>query len=261
MAREPLRVPQTLTLITRSLAFLLAIVLPAAAQPAGDLVARGDALEAKRRDKEALELYLEADKLKPGDAEILRRVAKQYAQRMVETKDAAAQKKLSAKALAAALRAKELAPRNAKVRLSLAIVYGRIAFLESPKRQIEMSRLIKEETDAAISLDPKDSLAWHVLGRWNYELANLNPFLKSIAQAVFGKLPDASKENAVEAFRKSIALGPTRLVNHVELGRALAAVGQKDEARAELTKALAMPPTGRDDEEAKARARKALAEL
>ncbi len=180
---------------------------------------------------------------------------------MVETKDAGAQKELGTKALAAALRAKELAPRNSKVRLSLAIVYGRVAFLESPKRRIEMSRLIKEETEAALSLDPKEGLAWHVLGRWNYELANFNPFLKSIARAVFGKLPDASNDKAVEAFRKSIALGPTRLVNHVELGRALAAVGQKDEARAELTKALAMPSVEKDDDEAKARARKALASL
>jgi len=248
-------------MIARALALLIALTLPALAQSTGDLMARGDALDAKNKNKEALEVYLEADKLKPDDAEILRRIAKQYAQLMVETKDAGAQKELGAKALAAALRAKELAPRNSKVRLSLAIVYGRVAFLESPKRRVEMSRLIKEETDAALALDPKDGLAWHVLGRWNYELANFNPFLKSIAQAVFGKFPDASNEKAVEAFRKSIALGPTRLVNHVELGRALAATGQKDEARSELTKALAMSSAEKDDEEAKARARKALASL
>jgi hypothetical protein len=44
----------------------------------------------------------------------------------------------------------------------------------------------------------------------------------------------------------------------VELGRAYAALGQKDLAKAALEKGLAMPNRQRDDDEEKRRAREAL---
>ena len=92
-------------------------------------------------------------------------------------------------ALDAAKRAVAADPNNAQAHLSLAIVYGRIALNEPPRRKIEMSRLIKQEAETAARLDPKNDYAWHVLGRWNYEIANFNPLLKALAQAIYGKIP------------------------------------------------------------------------
>ena len=111
-----------------------------------------------------------------------------------------------------------------------------------------MSRLIRQEAETAARLDPKNDYAWHVLGRWNYELANFNPFLKALAQAIYGKLPDASNEKAVEYFSKAIALQPRRVAHHLELGRAYLALGEKQKAREKFNKGLSLTSTEKDDD-------------
>ena len=117
------------------------------------------------------------------------------------------------------------------------------------------------KADAAIRLNPKSDYAWHVLGRWNYELANLNAALRFVAEAIYGKMPDASNERAAECFEKAIALRPDRVIHHVELGRTYAALGRKPEALAMLKKGLSLTSREKDDGESKDRARKAMAAL
>ncbi len=264
MACEPLSVPEARPVIPffRSLSLagfvLVSGSLPLCARSTGESIARGDDLDRRHRHAEAAGVYLEAIARAPENPEILRRLALQYAELIGETSDPTVKKQLGAKALDFAETARRIAPENAKVRLTMAIVCGRIALLEPPARQVEMSRRIKEEVDASLALDPDNSEAWYLLGRWNYEMASLNPFLRGLARVVFGKLPDASHAKAGGCFEKAIFLGPSRLPNHIELGRAYAAMGKKAEARVQLNKGLAMTPLGKDDEEAKDRGRRAL---
>lgn len=231
------------------------------AQSAGDLVSRGDSLDRLHRHREALEMYQQAARTGPENAGILRRMAGQYSLLMEETPDFAQKRDLGRKALVCAEKAKALAPKDAKVRLSLAIVYGKTALLESPGKQMEMSRLIKEEIDASIALNPQDSLAWYVLGRWNYEIANLNPILKGLARTIFGKFPEAGNAEAAACFEKAISLGPQRPANYIELGRTYAAMGNPSGAREQINKGLAMTASEKDDAEAKERGRKTLQSL
>ncbi len=243
-----------------ALLFLLLAAGARAEFPAA-LVRQGDALDEKNRNIEALGVYLQADAAQPNDAEILRRIAKQYSQQMTGESATPQNRELGRKALDYAKRAKAADANNGAARLALAIVYGKVAFLEPARTKIAYSRLIQQEAEAAIALDPSQDYAWHVLGRWNYELANFNAALRFLAQAVYGKFPDASNERAAECFRKAIAIQPARVVHHVELGRTYAALGRKEEARAELKKGLSLPSREKDDEESKARGRKALAAL
>lgn len=240
---------------------LLLCALTLRAQSTEDLVSRGEAMERLHLHREALEIYQQAAGSEPENAGILRRMAGQYSLLMAETGDVSQKKDLAKKALVCAEKAKTLAPQDAKVRLSLAIVYGKMALLESPRKQMEMSRQIKEEVDASIALNPQDSLAWYVLGRWNYEVANLNPFLKGLAQAIFGKFPEAGNTKAAACFEKAIALGPPRPSNHIELGRTYAAMGNPAGAREQINKGLAMTTSEKDDAEAKERGRKTLKSL
>jgi tetratricopeptide (TPR) repeat protein len=195
--------------LDKVLAFILICVSTLCAQRVEELVTAGDALDEKHRNSEALSLYLKADAQKPNDAEILRRLSKQYAQLMLDAKSASEKRQPGEKALDAAQRAVTANPNNTQAHLSLAIVYGRIALDEPARRKVETSRLIRQEAETAALLDPKNNYAWHVLGRWNYELANFNPFLKALAQAIYGKLPDASNEKAVEYFRSTAARCPS----------------------------------------------------
>jgi hypothetical protein len=72
----------------KALAFILICVSTLCAQRVEELVTAGDALDEKNRNSEALSLYLKADAQKPNDAEILRRLSKQYAQLMLDAKSA-----------------------------------------------------------------------------------------------------------------------------------------------------------------------------
>ena len=231
------------------------------AQVAGELVTAGDALDRRHRNSEALSAYLKADAQKPNDAEVLWRLSKQYAQLMMDTKIASEKARLARKALDAAQRAVAADQNNAQAHLSLAIVYGRIALNEPARRKVEMSRLIRQEAETAAHLDPKNDNAWHVLGRWNYEVANFNPVLKALAQVIYGKLPDASNEKAVEYFTRAIVLQPRRAAHHLELGRAYLALGEKQKARDQFNKGLSLPSTEKDDDDNKQRARTTLEQL
>lgn len=241
-------------------AFLLLVASTLHAQ-VPELITAGDALDQQNRNSEALSLYIKADATKPNDSEILRRISKQYAQLMLDATTSSERTELSRKALDAAKRAVAADPNNAQAHLSLAIVYGRIALNEPPRRKIEMSRLIKLEAETAARLDPKNDYAWHVLGRWNYEIANFNPLLKALAQAIYGKIPDASNEKAVECFQRAIELQPRRVIHHLELGRTYLALGEKQKARDELNKGLSLPSIDKDDDDNKQRARVTLKQL
>ena len=241
-------------------AFLLLVASTLHAQ-VPELITAGDALDQQNRNSEALALYIKADAKKPNDSEMLRRISNQYAQLMLDATSSSERAELGRSTLDAARRAVAADPNNARAHLSLAIVYGRIAFNEPPRRKIEMSRLIKQEAEIAARLDPKNDYAWHVLGRWNYEIANFNPVLKALAEAIYGKFPNASNEKAVECFQRAIVIQPRRVIHHLELGRAYLALGEKQKAGDELNKGLSLPPIDKDDDDNKQRARATLKQL
>jgi tetratricopeptide (TPR) repeat protein len=231
------------------------------AQSTQELVTMGDALDEQNRNSEALAIYLKADAAQPNDAEILWRISMQYDQLMLDTRNSSEKAQLGGKALDAAKGAAAADPNNAQAHLALAIVYGRLALEQSARRKIELSKLVRQEAEAATRLDPGNDIAWYVLGRWNYEIASFNPVLKALAQTIYGKLPDASMEKAVDCFQRGIALQPRRAVYHLELGRASLALGETQKARQELNTGLALPSIDKDDDDNKQRARVTLSQL
>jgi tetratricopeptide (TPR) repeat protein len=244
------------------LIFALTVTPAFAQEDFASLMKRGDEMDAQLKTREALAVYLEAEKLQPNDTNLLCRIAKQYgeSQNDVPTKDE--KKSIGMKALDYSKRAVAVDPRNATTQLALAISYGRLTPYLDSKTKIAYSKLVKEHADKSRELDPKgNDLVYHVLGTWNYELANLNPVLRTVVQLVYGKLPDASNQAAAENFKKAIDLNPRRLANFIELGRTYVAMGKKDEARTALEKGLSLPNRQRDDPETKERGRAALKRL
>lgn len=231
---------------------------------AGDvtpLIKEGDKFETQFQVEKALAVYQEADKEDPNDTKVLHRIAREYAEMMTPNLSQDEQLSLGKKALSYAERAVQAGPGNAKAHLALAICLGRVAPLLDNKTKISYSKRIREEAEKSISLDPGDDRAYYVIGAWNYEIADLKPFLRELAKMIYGDMPDGSYERAVEDFKKAIALNPRRLASHVELGRTYLAMGKKEEAVAELKKGLNMPEKEKDDADTKARAREALAKL
>ena len=161
-------------------------------------------------------------------------------------------------ALKYAQRAVALQPNNAVNVLSLAICHGKIALYSSVADKIRLSRLVKEEAERALSLDPHYAWAHHVLGRWHYEVATLGSVSRVMVRWVYGGLPPASLDEAVNHLRKATELEPTETTHWLELGMALSAAGRIPEARESWHRGLSMPTRSKYDESAKERARVAL---
>jgi tetratricopeptide (TPR) repeat protein len=241
----------------------VAILLACAggARAAGDWISQGDSYDRQFKSDRALQAYLQAEKVSPSDATLLRKISKQYVEMVIDAQSKSEKVRLAQSGYDYALRAKALAPDDAEVRLTVAIAAGRLAFFKPPREKIELSRVIREESARAMQLNPRYALAWHVHGRWHYELANLNPLLKLVAEAVYGKMPAAGNEAAVDHLRRAVELEPGNALFHAELGRALVAAGRPEEARRELEKSLTLPLRARDDADAQQRARQALKSL
>ena len=121
-----------------SLAFLLMCAAALHAEGPEKLVRAGDALDEKNKNSEALSFYLDAAAQSPNDAEILRRISKQYAQLMLDAPDSREKKLLGEKAIDAAKSAVKADPANSQAHLALAIAYGRVALDESSRQKVEM---------------------------------------------------------------------------------------------------------------------------
>jgi tetratricopeptide (TPR) repeat protein len=250
----------------RRLALVLGCILSvvcARATSAEEHIREGLVAEQRLDSQSALTAFLAADRAKPDDAFILQKIARQYSDSIVELPAAAeAEKKHRAElALDYAQRAVDLNPRSAENVLSLAVCHGTLAVYSNTREKIRYSRLVKEEAERALALDPDYDWAHHVLGRWHYEVATLGTTTRLFVGLIYGGLPDASVGQAITHLERAVALAPNVAPHHLELGFAYLAAGRTADARHAFTRGLALPSVGKHDEAAKARARAALAKL
>ena len=231
------------------------------AQSTNDLMVLGDGFDRTFQASKALQHYLPAEKLDPQNVPLLLRIARQYRHLMTDASPDTEKLRLGAIALTYGLRAAALAPNDSEAQLSPAITYGKMLPLQGSKEQVDASPRIKAATERSIRLDPRNDVAWHVLGRWHQALANVSGLKRALGGLIYGKLPTTTNEAAVACFNKAIAINPNRLRNYIELGRTYAQMGKNAEARLFIEKGLAMPNTEHDDPELKQRGRDSLAKL
>jgi tetratricopeptide (TPR) repeat protein len=112
-----------------------------------------------------------------------------------------------------------------------------------------------------LALDPNNDTAWHILGRWNRVLADVNSIKRVLSKAIYGDLPVTTNEEAERCLKKAIAINPNRLMHYIELGRIYAQMGRKDEAMQFIRKGLTMPEQEKDDAEQKELGRQALKKM
>lgn len=240
-------------------AFLFALLASLmSATPVEDLLREAQFAETKLDAVRALALYQMADTVRPNDAFILQKIAKQYSDMVPDQKTDAGQREFATKGLEHAKRSFALEPTNGVYALSLAICYGHLAMVSDTRTKVEYSRLIKEEAERALQLDPDYAWAHHVLGRWHYEVASLGATARFFAKLLYGGIPPASPEEGVARLRRATELEPGELNHWIGLGFAYEATGRKAEARASWERGLAMPDRSKHDGKAKQRARDGL---
>lgn len=260
ISASSVRISLGLALVT-SLGLGRAVAAPVSS--AEVLIQQATEAEKALDSKSALTLFLKADEVRPDDAFILQKIARQYSDSIVDLPagDVVEKKRRAELALAYAQRSVALQPDNAENVLSLAVCHGTLAVYSDTRAKIRYSRLVKEEAERALALAPDYDWAHHVLGRWHYEVAGLGATKRFFVRLIYDSLPDASTEQAIAHLERAVALAPQTGPHHLELGFAYLAADRVDDARAAFARGLALPCTGKHDEAAKTRAREALSKL
>jgi regulator of microtubule dynamics protein 3 len=205
---------------------------------------------------------LEALNASPGRFTVLHRLAR-IESMLAEDTSGEDGRRLVAAAVEHAREAVKTAPDSAAGHLELAVALGRQALKEGPKTQLSLSREIKSEVDRTLALNPAQGRAWHVLALWNRKLAGLNFMERTVAKTVLGGVPKgASMDNAVADMQKAIELEPAYVNHRLEQGRTFIQLKRKSDARRELERAVALPPSGSPlDPKYQAEARELLTRL
>lgn len=163
-------------------------------------------------------------------------------------------------ALQYANRALSISPKNDQANVVKAMVIGKSSISKGSKEKIKGAKEIKILLDLALASNPNNYLAWHILGRWNYEISNINSFERAAAKVFVGSIPEGSLTNAITSFENARRLSSEFILNNIELAKAYHANDQDVRAIALLEESLKMPVTTEDDPRLKIKARNLINE-
>lgn len=220
-----------------------------------------DGLDAERRldPKAALESFREAARARPDDAFIQQKIAQQLSDAAFLESESSERMRLANEALRYAQRAVALDPGSAVARLSLSVLYGKLAVEGDVRTKIDYARRIHQFATEAMELDPGYAWARHVLGRWHVELSQLGMAKRAVVALFFGGLPKASLSEGIRLLEEAVRLEGDAVAHHVELGFAYQRADRIDRARECWEEALRLPSARIYDAPAKQRASSALA--
>jgi tetratricopeptide (TPR) repeat protein len=216
-------------------------------QDVSALIRKADQLDEQEQTDAAIGALKQAEKVSPNNPDLLIKLSQDYSAKIDAVKDRSEKLHFANLCLEYARKAVREAPDNSDAHVCLSIAYGKMTDFVDNKTKMEYSKVVRSEAEKALELNPKNDLASLILARWNFEMATLNPILKGFAQALYGQLPQASKEKAIEYFRRAIAAGPQRIVNHAAYAEALEAMGKTQEAKTEWSKVKQLKPADAED--------------
>jgi len=209
----------------------------------------------------ASELYASAEHKEATNAVHLCLLAHKYCDLTFLTNSVMVQKELLQHALACSREAVSVDSSNATAHVSLAVCYGKLSEFADIKSKLKYSKLLKLEAEHSLALDARQDIAYYLLGRWNYGIANVGFFSRTFVRLVYGEMPSASNEQAIVDFKKAIAIAPNRIIHHAGLAMVYGTMGQKQSQIEELKICCRLKPIGREDQEARRNAIKQLAAL
>lgn len=137
-----------------------------------------------------------------------------------------------------------------------AILLGAYANLAPLSEKIKSGYRFKEYLLNALKLAPNDADLHYLLGRFNYEVANLTWIERKLAATVFSEPPSASFEDAIDSFQKAEELAvEVNLENRLFLSKCYIALSKYELACDLLEKICDSSVTHKRDKEIQTDAR------
>jgi tetratricopeptide (TPR) repeat protein len=244
----------------RIIIFLL-LSVPLKAQDADALLKDAQKLETSFREADALQQYLQVLRLQPSNVAVLCKVSELYnvLGKRQASKDVEKQYYRTGKVYAE--KALSVNPNYSDANFVMAMAMGRMSLISSGSEKIKAVKEIKYYAERCIQLDPNNYKGYHVLGKWHYEVSDLNSLERWLVKVTYGSLPQSSLDQSIYYYEKCGRLNPSFVLNYLELAKAYKRKDENAKAISLLTTMLKLPSLTGDDARIKAEGKKMLEEL
>ena len=203
-----------------SLLFFLFSINQISAQDYNASIKEADKLEAIPNEKGALLKFKEALKFQPTSLYALAKCSELYCRVGGREKNTKVRDEYYATAQVYAKTALKLYPNSDEANVAMAFSIAKSLMLKSGREKITAVKELKSYGDKAVSENSRNFKAWHVLGKWNYEVSNLSGIERAAVKIIYGGLPSASLNNSIMYYEKAKTLAPYFTLNYLELAKA-----------------------------------------
>jgi len=222
------------------------------AQDEKSLIKEAQDFETSMNDVSAIATYKNALKLNPSNVYLLCKCSELCSRIGGRMKDNKAQQEDFYKAAKTyAHTALQVNPQYSDANFVMALVMGTDAIRKGGKEKIEAVKDIKKYADLSLKYDPLNYKAWFVLGKWYYEINNLNYFERTAVKVFHGALPPATIEDAINCFEKVKSTNESFILNYLSLAKAYKKKDQENIAKQNLMVMFTLPDKTQDDEKIK----------
>lgn len=205
-------------------------------------VERAHVLFENQQQKQALEAYNEILIENSDHFKALWRTSLLYAQIGYRLDDGKRKKEYFRNAKERAVQALELKPKNSYANFAMGIALAQLALAAGARDRVAATHDIKKYGDRALRFDSTNAGAWHLLGRWHFEVANLNFAERLAANVLFGGLPaGASTQKAASNIEEAIELRPGYILYYYDLATVYDELDKEEKAIAACREALEKP--------------------
>ncbi|XP_054162941.1 regulator of microtubule dynamics protein 2-like [Oppia nitens] len=158
------------------------------------------------------------------------------------------QRQLAFEALEYGKRSVKADPKSLDSHKWYCIALGRATKLVGVKDKIRYGHEFKQHLDLAYKLDPNDHMLHFMAGRFAYELAALSWIERNIARALYGPIPEATYQEALQKFFDSDKSKPNWKDNYLWIAKTYRRLRKKTTARQWVNKGLNLPTNNIMDE-------------
>ncbi len=211
------------------------------------LVKQGKDLLAQMKEEEALEKFKSAIKSDPNNYEAACNASLMCSRIGNRQTDETKKREHFVMAKQYAVKSLKINATDVQSNYVMAVAMGRMALISGAKDKVAASRDIKNYADMALKYNPNHANAWHVLGKWNYEVSNLNFAERAIANSLLGGIPDGDINKSIECYIKAIGLDANNILFYLDLAKAYHNNESDDKAIETLKKTFALRPIVKDD--------------
>lgn len=195
-------------------------------------------------------------------AEIQWRKARAYYSLSKSAKEKSEREKLIRQSYELIQQALEKDDKNFAIHKWMAIVMDANAELDGIKARVSQLELMKNHISRSLELNPDDPTTWHLLGAFEFALAELPWIQRKIVSAIFATPPTGTYEKALECFEKAESIKPGFYSsNWLMAGKCYLALEKKKEAKEFLEKAANCRVLNEDDKKSKEEATQLLKKI